>query len=147
MFFKCISSQRYYCALQPFPPFPSYIPIARIHSFLNEFPNGQATSRWQLHNRYIYVHTYVRIYISQYIHVYVYIYFPLHTYVQYIIFPMQSIRNIMQTDPCPALHGNVPLKCADCLYDIISILSMQLYFTTNICNCCHSNNLVMLVHV
>lgn len=66
---------------------------------------------------------YTYIFLNTYM--YTFIYFPLHAYVRYIIFPMQSIRSIMQTDPCPALHGNVPLKCADCLYDIISILSAQ----------------------
>ena len=72
---------------------------------------------------YMYIHMYTYIFLNTYM--YTFIYFPLHAYVRYIIFPMQSIRSIMQTDPCPALHGNVPLKCADCLYDIISILSAQ----------------------
>ena len=69
-----ISSQRYYCTLQPFPSFPSYTPITRIHFFLIDslqmcrpLPDGNCTID-------IYVHTYVRIYISQYIHVYVYIF-------------------------------------------------------------------------
>ena len=147
MFFKCISSQRYYCTLQPFPPFPSYIPIARIHFFLIDsfqmgrpLPDGNCTID-------IYVHTYVHIYISQYIHVYVY------------IFPTTCICTIYYIPHAKYKkhNANWPLSCSSwqcttkmcwlSLWHHLNIVSAAVFYQKHMMYGCHSNNLVMLVHV
>lgn len=84
------------------------------------------------------------VYAYVYIHMYVHTHF--HVYNIFSDIYIQNMSKIIQTDPCPSPDGSLPLKCADCLYDIISILSVQLYFTRTMwCNGCHSNNIVKLV--